>query len=139
MVASFLSMTGYAHDNAVKAMILKRLEAIYPFAKKGDLNNVYIQQDSFPGYPKSFRNYLLLNPALYPNDEVKLSWIHDVNAFLHSPFLMRDAELRRKVETIIAFILKPEYQKLHPGYGVDPQGTEHILCHGMEHPFARIF
>jgi hypothetical protein len=57
-----------------------------------------------------------LNPDLHPNDEVKLPWIHDVNAFLHSPFIMDDTELRRKVETIIAFIFKPEYQKLHPGY-----------------------
>jgi len=123
MVATFLAMTGYSNDVAVKTMILKRLETIYPFAKKGDLNNVYIPQDSFSGFPKSFRNYPLLDPDLYPNDEMKLPWIHDVNAFLHSPFVMDDTELRRKVETIIAFILKPEYQKLQPGYGVIRKGS----------------
>jgi hypothetical protein len=122
MVAAFLSMTGYFHDDPVKTMILKRLETIFPFAKKGDLNSVYTSQDFSPGFPKSFRNYPLLNPDLYPDDEMKLPWIHDVNAFLHSPFLMGDTELRRKVETIIAFILSPEYQKLHPGYGVIRKG-----------------
>lgn len=118
IVATFLSMTGYANEDAVKTMILKRLETIYPFAKKGDLKDVYVPQDSFPGFPKSFRNYPLLNPDLYPDDEMKLPWIHDVNAFVYSPFIMEDVELREKVETIIAFILKPEYQKLHFGYGV---------------------
>jgi len=53
---------------------------------------------------------------------MKLPWIHDVNAFLHSPFIMDDTELRRKVETIIAFIFKSEYQKLHPDYGVIRKG-----------------
>lgn len=118
LTAAFLSMTGYSEDEAVNAVILKRLETIYPFAKKGDLSNVYIPQDSFPGFPKAFSRRPLINPDLYPNGEMKLPDIHDVNAFLHSAPIMGDPQLRRKVEVIVDFILKPGYQRLEPGYGV---------------------
>ena len=117
LAAAFLAMTGYSENDAVKNCIVKRLETVYPFAKKADLSNVYIPQDSFRGFPRAFRNAPLINPEIYPNDEFKLPWIHDVNAFLHSPFIMEDAQLRQKAETIIEFILKPEYQRLKPGYG----------------------
>ena len=117
LVASFLSMTGYSEEEAVHNWILKRLETTYPFAKNADLSEVYIPQDTFPGYPKPFRNTPLINPDLCPDRDFKLPWIHDINAFLHSTPIMHDPQLREKVETVIKLILKPEYQKLHPGYG----------------------
>jgi len=116
LTAAFLTMTGYYDDEAVSTMVLRRLDTIYPFAKKGNLNEVYISQDSSK-FQKSGA-VPLVNPELYPNDEMKLPWIHDINAFLHFPSIMENTQLRSKVETIISFILKPEYQKLHPGYGV---------------------
>ena len=118
LTAAFLSMTGYSDDDAVNTVILKRLETVYPFTKKGDLSEVYIPQDSFPGFPKAFRRRPLINPDLYPNGEMKLPSIHDMNAFLHSTPIMGDPQLRRKVEVIVGFILKPEYQRLREGYGV---------------------
>jgi len=51
-------------------------------------------------------------------DGMKLPWIHDTNAFLHSTFILEDTMLRSKVEAIIKFILTPEYQKLPWWYGV---------------------
>lgn len=118
LVAAFLSMTGYSEEDAVNTWILKRLETLYLFAKKGDFEDIYILQDTFPGFPKAFRRKPLLNPALQTEDGSMLPSIHDVNAFLHSEPIMEDTQLRRKVETIVDFILRPEYQKLHPGYGV---------------------
>ncbi|MCL6578997.1 MAG: hypothetical protein K6T73_06365 [Candidatus Bathyarchaeota archaeon] len=118
IVASFLSMAGYSNDDAVETTILKRLETIYTFAKEGNLNDVYIPQDSFSSFPKNLRGYPLINPDLYPEGDIKLPWIYDIYASMHSSFIMEHAELRNKVETIIAFILKPEYQKLHQHYGV---------------------
>jgi hypothetical protein len=70
LVASFLSMTGYSDSDAVNTMILKRLETVHPFAKKGNLSDVYVPQDSYPRFPKCFRRYPLVNPELYPNDEM---------------------------------------------------------------------
>jgi hypothetical protein len=118
LVAAFLAMTGYAEGEAVKAWILRRLETIYSYAKEGNLKEVYVPQNSFGGFPKAFRNAPLINPEFYPNDEMKLPWIHDIYAFMHSPFVLEDATLRKKVEVIINFILLPEYQKLRWGYGV---------------------
>ena len=118
LVASFLSMTGYSEDESANATILRRLDTVYPFAKKGDLSEVYIPQDSFPGFPKAFRNSPLVNPELYTNDESMLPSIHDLNAFLHSELVLRDAQLRNKAEVVLNFILKPGYQRLHRGYGV---------------------
>lgn len=118
LTAAFLSMTEYFEDEAVNAVIFERLETIYPFAKKGDLSEVYIPQDSFPGFPKAFRRRPLINPELYSSGEMKLPSIHDMNAFLHSEPIMGNPQQRRKVETIIDFILSPEYQNLYPGYGV---------------------
>lgn len=117
LVAAFLAMTGYADDESVKTWVLRRLETVYPFAKKGDLKEAYVPQNTFPSFPKAFRNSPLLNPELYPDQEMKLPWIHDMNAFLHSQSIMNDATLRAKVETIINFILTPGYQKLPVGYG----------------------
>jgi len=116
LVAAFLVLTGYADDGAVKDWVLRRLETIYAFAKEGNLKKVYVPQNS--SFPRAFRNTPLLNPELYPNDELKLPWIHDMNAFLYAPFILGDAKLRAKVETIVKFILNPEYQKLRSGYGV---------------------
>jgi hypothetical protein len=122
LVSTFLAMTGYADDESVKAWVLRRLETIYPFARKGDLKEAYVPQDKFPGFPKAFKSAPLVNPELYPHEEMKLPWIHDMIAFLHSPSIMEDATLRAKVETIINFILTADYQKLRVGYGVVRHG-----------------
>lgn len=118
LVAAFLSMTGYSDDEAVYHVIRHRLEQVYPFARRGDLSDVYVPQDSFPGFPKAFRGKPLINPELIPGGEMALPSIHDVNAFLHSEPVMEDPALRRKVETVAGLILKPEYQELPEGYGV---------------------
>jgi len=118
LVAAFLAMAGYSGDESVKTWVLRRLETVYPFAKKGDLRGVYVPRDAFPGFPKAFRNAPLINPQLYPEEELKLPWIHDMNAFLHTTSIMEDATLRNKVETIIRFILTSDYQKLPVGYGI---------------------
>jgi hypothetical protein len=118
LAASFLVLTGYACDEAVREWVLRRLDTAYAFAEKGSLEGAYVPQDSYPGFPKAFRETPLLNPELYPDDELKLPWIHDMNAFLYSPFISEDASLRKKVEVIVKFILSPEYQSLHKGYGV---------------------
>ena len=118
LVAAFLSMTGYSEEDAVNTWILKRLETVYHSAKKGDFEDIYIPQDTFPGFPKAFRRKPLLNPALQSEDGSMPPSLHDVNSFLHSEPIMVDTQLRSKVETIVDFILRPEYQKLCPGYGV---------------------
>jgi len=118
LTAAFLAMVGYADDEAVKEWVSRRLETVYVFAKQGSLRDAYLPQNSFPGFPKAFRSTPLLNPDLYPDDELVLPWIHDLNAFLHSPQIMEDSTSREKVEVVVKLILSPAYQSLHTGYGV---------------------
>lgn len=54
-----------------------------------------------------------------------------MNAFLHSPFIREDSALAAKLETIVRFILKSEYQKLRWGHGVIRQFWK-VLRDGME-------
>jgi len=136
IVAAFLCMTGYADEPAVNEWVLKRLETVYLFAEQGKLKDAYVSRDSFRGFPKAYRAYPLINPELYPNDEFKLPWVHDVNAFLHSPMLMEDAQLRGKVEAVVDLVLRPEYQRLHVGYGVmrHSSGRYYVMGWGVHLP-----
>jgi hypothetical protein len=127
LVTAFLAMTGYDEEEAVESWTLKRLDALYSFAKAKDLTEVYVPQDTFPGFPKVFRGSPLVNPELYPEEQLKLPWIHDINAFLHSRMILGDPVLRGKVETIIEFILSPQYQALRPGYGVVKHGKKYYM------------
>jgi hypothetical protein len=115
--SSFLTMLGYG-DGAVDVWVRHRLDTVYDFARRPDFEHAYIPQDTFPGYPKAFRRSPLLNPELYPDEDLKLPWIYDLYAFLHSESIMGDVGLREKVETVMGFVLSPEYQSLWPGYGV---------------------
>jgi hypothetical protein len=118
LVAAFLSMTGYSEDEAIKECVHERLETVYNFAKRANFSEIYVPQDSFHGIPKAFKDKPLLNPSLETEKGSTLPSIHDINAFLHSIYLMEDTHLRSKVDKIVEFILRPEYQKLYPGYGV---------------------
>ena len=114
--AAFLTMLGY--EEGADTWVRHRLDTVYDFARRPNLEHAYIPQDTFPGYPKAFRRTPLLRPDLYPNEDLKLPWIYDLYAFLHSDGIMGDADLRSKVEAVIELVLSPKYQSLWPGYGV---------------------
>lgn len=120
LISAFLAMTGYSENEAVHAVLLSRLEAIYPFARKGDLRDFHVPSDSFPGFPTIWkkRGRPLINPDLHPKGLRKFPLIYDIYAFLHSTPIMTNPELKSKVEAIIKFILSPEYQNLPRGYGI---------------------
>jgi hypothetical protein len=115
--AAFLTMTGY-EEGAADNWVRHRLDTVYDFARRPDLEHAYVPQNTFPGYPKAFRRSPLLRPDLYPDDDLKLPWIYDLYAFLHSRGIMGNETLRTKVETVIKMVLSPQYQSLWPGYGV---------------------
>jgi hypothetical protein len=123
IVAAFLIMTGCV-DDAVTEWVLERLDTVYPFAKKADLEDVYVEANSVP-WP--YRSYPSINPDLYQLGEMKVPWIHDLNSFLHAPSIMEDTQLRKKVGVIVDFILKPDYQRLHSSYGLIRVGRKHYV------------
>lgn len=115
LVAAFLAMTGYSEEETVEWIISERLETIYSFARRGDLSDFYISKERYR-LPKVWRNRPLINPDL--SESGVIPSVHDLNGFLHSRSMMEDPSLRERVETIVGFILTPEYQKLEPGYGI---------------------
>ncbi|MBI0583455.1 MAG: hypothetical protein ISF22_04425 [Methanomassiliicoccus sp.] len=127
LVTAFLAMTGYGDEDAVRRWAEKRLDTVHRFARGGDLDTIYVPPERMPFLPRAFRGVPLLDPALYPDEDLELPWVHDLNAFLHTPSIMEDAVQRSRVETVVRFILSPEYQSLRPGYGVVKHGSHYYM------------
>jgi hypothetical protein len=129
IVASFLMMAGYHDEAAVSRHVRGLLETVADLARQRDYD-IYIDQDTYPGYPKSFRPKPLINPELYPDGEMRLPSIHDINAFAHLPEDGRDAATQEKIDTVVAYILDDRFQRLPPGYGVIYQGQRRFYAAG---------
>lgn len=127
LACAFLAMMGYGEEEPIKEWIERRLDIVYPFAHHGDLTGVYVSPERMPSIPKAFRGTPLVDPSLYPGEDLALPWIHDINAFLHTRSLMEDPIQRSKVDTVIRFILTPGYQGLRPGYGVVKHGPRYYM------------
>ncbi len=129
IVANFLVMAGYDDEAAVRGQVLRRLEMVADFARRREYD-IYIDQDTYPGYPKSFRPKPLVNPDLYPDGELKVPSIHDINAFAHLPQDRRDAATQERIDTVVAYILDDRFQSFPPGYGVIYQGQRRFYAAG---------
>lgn len=117
IVASHLLRGGYCGDRAVREHIRRRLETLSDFASRGDYD-IYIDQDTYPGFPKAFRRRPLIDPKLYDRDDMKLPSIHDINALAALPRDLCDESAARRIDTVMQYILHPDYQKLADGYGI---------------------
>jgi len=117
LLASLLAMAGYGEDEAVKKVLTRRLETLYELTHRGSYD-LYVDQDTYPGFPKAFRNHPLINSKLYEEGNLQLPWIHDLNGLANSPDLPYDERYANKIDTIVSYILHPEYQKLPQGYGI---------------------
>jgi hypothetical protein len=120
-------MTGNGDEEPIREWIEGRLDTVYGFAKEGDVSNVYVPAERTPSLPKPFRGVPLIDPGLYPHEDLQLPWIHDINAFVHSRSIMDDPIMRSKVHTVIGFVLSPDYQALRPGYGVVKHGPRYYM------------
>ncbi len=63
LVASFLWMAGY-RDGAVRQHVSERLERIAAFAEERRYD-IYIDQDTYPGFPASYRKHKLIDQAAW--------------------------------------------------------------------------
>jgi hypothetical protein len=76
--------------------------------------DVYIDQDTFGDFNNAFRKRPLINPEF--NEPLPKIW--DIYALAHWPEILRNDETQFKIDTIVAYILHPDYQALEEGYGV---------------------
>jgi hypothetical protein len=113
LLASCLNWAGYGDDEAVRACLSERLEAMYKLAHSGDYD-IYIDQDTFGDFPAAFRKKPLVSPDFYD----RLPSIWDIYALAHWPEALTNGETQRQIAEIVAYILHPDYQALQEGYGV---------------------
>jgi hypothetical protein len=88
--------------------------------------DVYLDQDTFGDFNNAFRKKRLINPEL--NEPLPKIW--DIYALAHWPKALASDETRRKIDTIIAYILHPDYQALEDGYGVMRAGKRRYYSMG---------
>jgi hypothetical protein len=124
LLASCLNWLGF-NDEAVLGCLSERLEAMYVLASSGDYD-IYLDQDTFGDFPSAFRKRPLVNPDLY--DSLPSIW--DIYALAHWPEALQNDETGRKIDTIIAYILHPDYQALDEGYGVMRTGKRRYWSMG---------
>jgi hypothetical protein len=124
LLAACLNWIGY-HDEAVLACLSERLESMYGLARTGNYD-IYVDQDIFGDFNNAFRKKPLINPDL--NEPLPKIW--DLYALAHWPAALRNDETQFKIDTIVAYILHPDYQALEEGYGVMRAGKRRYYSMG---------
>ncbi len=125
LVAARLAWLGYP-DGAIGVCLARRLETLYALAQTGN-HAIYIDQDTFGDYPNNpFRKRQFVNPQF----NGILPSIHDIYALAHYPPTLLDEVTQHKIDTVVAYILHPDYQALEDGYGVMRAGPRRYFSMG---------
>lgn len=124
LLAACLNWIGYP-DEAVLACLSERLETIYGLART-DNYDIYVDQDTFGDFNNAFRKKRLINPDL--NEPLPKIW--DLYALAHWPAALQNAQTQHKIDTVVAYILNPDYQALEDGYGVMRAGKRRYYSMG---------
>jgi hypothetical protein len=125
IVVGCLVRAGYGTESAIQQAFLQRLHKLYTLAKTGNYD-IYIDQDTFGDYPN---NAFRKKPLVDPKFNEMLPSIHDVYAMAHYQ-KHTDETTQHKIDTIITYILHPEYQKLCEGYGIMRSGPRRYYSMG---------
>ncbi len=128
IVGSGLVRAGY-RDELLCEFWRRRLDVLSETAVARDYD-IYVNQDTYGDYPKAFRQHRLVDPALYPEGELQLPWIHDLYALTHWPTEWRDAQTREKIDSVVSYVLHPDYQAMPEGYGTMRAGKRRYYAIG---------
>lgn len=128
IVASLLALAGY-RDDAVVRTLRDRLVWTHEFCRQGRYD-IHIDKAGFRGIPKVWANVPLIDPAIYPGDNLRLPWIHDLNGYAALFANSTDTRTRDMLETIVRYTLDPRYQALREGYGIVTNGKRRYWAMG---------
>ncbi|MBZ0300815.1 MAG: hypothetical protein K8J31_13780 [Anaerolineae bacterium] len=117
MVAAFLLRAGYAHDPAVRAIAQRRLQVLSAFCAQKDYA-IYVDPADYPSIPKAYRDQPLVDPALYSDGDMALPNWYDLYLLAHYPQDLHSEAVQAQIDTVIDYILQPDYQRLPQGYGI---------------------
>lgn len=142
--ASYLAYMGY-QDDIIIDVLRERVEVVYEFVQFNNYD-IYVDKKDYPTVPKSRDKHPLVNPKLYRDNVWRLPTVHDVFTYINLPkALNEDSEIKEKIENIIDYIIKDEYQRLRYGYGlmlVQPRPYYHMgwsvhLDHYFDHSYRK--
>ncbi len=116
VICEMFFKAGYAHPEMV-AHMLQRLDALQPAAEEQAVD-VYFKEPELRGLPGQWKGKHILRHEYNPYGSSKpLPTVHDLAAFAYFPPAGLVDETRRKIETLVRYILLPEFQQLPEGYG----------------------
>jgi hypothetical protein len=128
IVGSGLIRAGY-RDDLLRDFWHSRLDVLSETAETFTYD-IYIDQDTYGDYPNAYRQHHLVNPVLYPDGGFRLPWIHDVYALAHWPTEWLDARTMEKIDSVVRYVLHPDYQALPEGYGTMRAGKRRYYAIG---------
>ena len=125
VVAGALTRAGYGEEQAVHNFLLERTERLYTMARTKNYD-IYIDQDAFSDFPGAFRKRPLVNPDF----NGMLPSIYDMLALAYWPPTLKNDEIQHKINTIVDYVLHPDYQAFNDGYGVMRSGPRRYYSMG---------
>jgi hypothetical protein len=128
-IAAFLARAGYSDEPAVRDNLKRRLDIVYQTAC-GRGYDIYEDPAGYRKMPANFRGRGLINQDLTREGNIALPLVYDMigwPAFLASGGSKED---RAKMDVIIGYIFRDEYQKLPWGYGAVTDGKGHYWSCG---------
>lgn len=116
LLAGGFARAGYT-DEVLTDFLKGRLDAIYRCAKLGS-HDIYLSDEGKAIIPKSIRHKDFIKPEYWPTSvKTPLPVIHDIYALAYFPPSMLGKNARRKINSIVEYILHPDYQAFPHGYG----------------------
>ncbi|MEW6359984.1 MAG: hypothetical protein AB1696_26845 [Planctomycetota bacterium] len=113
LVAGTLARGGYLCDDAVLMAMKETLEHLSRTARKGWCD-IWLSRRECAGFPKSCRGKPFIKREFQFGGKTPLPLIHDIYGFTG---LAHDRVLAHKINAVVGYILRPEFQKLPDGYG----------------------
>jgi hypothetical protein len=129
LLADFLFMAGY-NDPPILAEVRRRLARISAFTRPG-WRELYIDPAPYPDVPPAFRRRPLVNPEFYPANDSLYPLIYDLFAFA-ALYPVASASEREQIESVVDYVLLPEYQRIQDGYGIMRAGPRKYYSIGWD-------
>jgi hypothetical protein len=117
VVGTFLALAGYLQDGALRDYLDHRLHLLNEFARRRDYD-LYLRRGAYHDIPRGLRDRPLVKPELFESGEQRFPSIYDIQALAHYPGDLMDGAAQRRIDTVIDYVLHPDYQALPHGYGI---------------------
>jgi hypothetical protein len=116
LVTGALVRAGFTKDKKLRAFLHGRLASLYETTGKKKFN-IYLTTAEKKGFSRKYIDKPMLRPELIADGEYRFPFIHDAYALANFPEDMIDATTRKKINSVVNYILDPEYQAFPNGYG----------------------